>query len=47
VVSHHLDGLLLLDLAGLLHPAADPGVHRVSARRETDLLAMLSRPSKP
>jgi hypothetical protein len=47
VVSHHLDGLLLLDRAGLLHPAADHGVHRVSARRETDLLAMLSRPTKP
>jgi hypothetical protein len=31
VVSHHLDGLLLLDRAGLLHPAADPGVHRVAA----------------
>jgi hypothetical protein len=47
VVSHHLDGLLLLDPAGLLHPAADPGVHRVSTRRETGFLAMLSRPSKP
>jgi len=30
VVSHHLDGLLLGRFAGLLHPAADPGVHRVS-----------------
>lgn len=33
VVFHHLDGLLHRRLAGLLHPAADPGVHRVSARR--------------
>jgi hypothetical protein len=32
VVLHHLDGLLHRRLAGLLHPAADPGVHRVSAR---------------
>jgi len=40
VVSHHLDGLLLIDLAGLLHPAPDPGVHRVSVCRETDFLAM-------
>jgi hypothetical protein len=47
VVSHHLGGFLLLDRAGLLHPAADPGVHRVSARRETSFLAMLSCPSKP
>jgi len=30
VVSHHLDGFLLPQSAGLLHPAADPGVHRVS-----------------
>jgi hypothetical protein len=47
VVSHHLDGFLLLDRAGLLHPAADPGVHRVSARRETRFPAMRSCPSKP
>jgi hypothetical protein len=47
VVSHHLDGFLLLDLAGLLHPAADHGVHRVSARRETCFLAMHSCPPKP
>ena len=33
VVSHHLDGLLHQRPAGLLHPAADPGVHRVSAPR--------------
>jgi hypothetical protein len=31
----------------LLHPAADRGVHRVSARRETDFLAMHSCPPKP
>jgi hypothetical protein len=31
VVSHHLDGLLLHDRAGMLHPASDPGVRRVSA----------------
>jgi hypothetical protein len=30
VVSHHLDGLLRSELAGLLHPAVDPGVRRVS-----------------
>jgi len=30
VVSHHLDGLLRTELAGLLHPASDPGVRRVS-----------------
>jgi hypothetical protein len=35
VVSHHLDGLFLSDRAGLLRPAPDPGVHRVSSRRET------------
>lgn len=33
MVSHHLDGLLHQRPAGLLHPAADPGVHRVSAHR--------------
>jgi hypothetical protein len=31
VVSHHPDGLLHRRLVGLLHPTADPGVHRVSA----------------
>lgn len=31
VGSHHLDGFLHQQLAGLLHPAADHGVHRVSA----------------
>ena len=30
VVLHHLGGFLLRNFAGLLHPAADPGVHRVS-----------------
>jgi len=35
VVSHHLDGLFRCTAAGLLHPAADPGVHRVST--PTDL----------
>lgn len=30
VVSHHLDGFLHRRLVGLLHPTADPGVHRVS-----------------
>lgn len=30
VVSHHLDGFLLLDLAGVLHPASGHGVRRVS-----------------
>jgi hypothetical protein len=33
VVSHHLDGLPSPEVAGLLHPAADPGVRRVSIRR--------------
>ncbi len=32
VVSHHLDGFLRAAAAGLLHPAADPGVRRVSSR---------------
>ena len=35
VVSHHLDGLLLSDRAGLFHPAADPRVRCVSTGRET------------
>ena len=30
VVSHHRDGFLLPRPVGLLHPTADPGVHRVS-----------------
>jgi hypothetical protein len=30
VVLHHLGGFLLRSFAGLLRPAADPGVHRVS-----------------
>jgi hypothetical protein len=30
VVSHHLDGLLHTEAAGLLHPADDSGVRRVS-----------------
>jgi hypothetical protein len=33
-VSHRPDGLLREELAGLLHPAADPGVHHVSALAE-------------
>ena len=33
VVSHHLDGFLRSCSVGLLHPTADPGVHRVSANR--------------
>jgi len=33
VVSHHLDGFLHRRPVGLLHPTADPGVHRVSAPR--------------
>lgn len=32
-VSHRPDGLLHRRLMGLLHPIADPGVHRVSAPR--------------
>jgi hypothetical protein len=46
VVSHHLDGSILFDRAGLLRPAPDPGVHRVSSRRETGLLTVRSCPSK-
>jgi hypothetical protein len=33
VVLHHLDGFLRSGVAGLSHPAADPGVHCVSSRR--------------
>jgi hypothetical protein len=33
VVSHHLDGCSLRCLAGLLHPATDHGVRKVSACR--------------
>jgi len=40
VVSHHLDGLLLRDLAALLHAASDRGVHRVSSCRETGFPAV-------
>jgi hypothetical protein len=46
VVSHHLGGFLLSDGAGLLRPAPDPGVRRVSSRRETGLLTARSCPSK-
>jgi hypothetical protein len=46
VVSHHLGGFLLLDRAGLLHPAADPGVHHVSAGRETSIPAVPVLPSE-
>jgi hypothetical protein len=46
VVSHHLGGLLLRDPAAMLQAAADPGVHRVSIRRETDLPAVLLLPSE-
>jgi hypothetical protein len=40
VVSHHLDGLFLLDPATVFQAAADPGVHRFSFRRETEFPAM-------
>jgi hypothetical protein len=33
VVSHHLDGFLRSEVAGLLHPAAGHGVRRVSCHR--------------
>jgi hypothetical protein len=39
VVSHHLDGFLHRWLVGLLHPTADPGVHRVSPVRRAPLVA--------
>jgi hypothetical protein len=44
VVSHHLDGLLLSDRAGLFRPAPDPGVHPVSSRHETGILTVLFLP---
>jgi len=44
VVSHHLSGLILPGSAGLFHPAADPGVHSVSPRRETRIPAVLFLP---
>ena len=37
VVSHHLDGLLLFELAGLFHPAADPGFATFRPVRENQL----------
>jgi hypothetical protein len=37
VVSHHLDGFLHRRRVGLLHPTADPGVHRVSAAHRTSV----------
>jgi hypothetical protein len=40
VVLHHLGGLLLRDLAALLHAAADHGVHSVSLCRETEIPAV-------
>jgi len=40
VVSHHLDGLFLLDPATVLQAAADPGVHIVSSCRETGVPAV-------
>jgi hypothetical protein len=46
VVSHHLDGFLLRDPAAMLQAAADPGVHRVSSRRETEFPAMRLLPSE-
>ena len=36
VVSHHLDGFLRTGAAGLLHPADDSGVQRVSSLRLPD-----------
>jgi hypothetical protein len=41
VVSHHLDGLFLRNVAALLRAAADPGVHGVSSCRETGFPAVL------
>jgi hypothetical protein len=38
VVSHHLDGFILSDRAGLFRPAPDPGVRPVSSRHETGIL---------
>jgi len=44
VVLHHLSSFLLLDRAGLFRPAADPGVHHVSPRRETKIPTVLFPP---
>jgi hypothetical protein len=44
VVFHHLDGLLLHDPATVFQAAADPGVHHVSFRCETEFPAMLLLP---
>jgi len=46
VVSHHLDGFLRARLAGLLHPAADPGVRLVSCPAETAHSPRRYHPSK-
>jgi len=37
VVSHHLDGFLRSEVAGVLHPAADPGVPDVSRTRASSV----------
>ena len=47
VVSHHLDGFLRTTVAGLLHPAADLGVRRVSRPRATQRIRASSDPGDP
>jgi len=47
VVSHHLDGFLRARPAGLLHPAADPGVRRVSRCASTSIAGSLRIPPEP
>jgi len=46
VVSHHLDGFLRARPAGLLHPAADPGVRRVSRCASTSIAGLLAETSR-
>jgi len=46
VVLHHLDGFLRARLAGLLHPAADPGVRLVSCAAEAVHSPRRYHPSK-
>jgi len=46
VGSHHLGGFLLRSFAGLLRPAADPGVRRVSGAVDSDRQARRPSPTR-